>query len=69
MENVTEVLSLIIAVIALVIAWRLNSLAKQANTLPILIDMFREFRSAEFKQHQSYVLESLKKEHNPIKRI
>ena len=67
----TEVLSLIIAIIALVIsvavALRQIIIAKQANALPILIDMFQEFRSAKFKQHQSYVLENLKKEHNPEK--
>lgn len=27
--------------------------------------MFQEFRSAKFKQHQLYVLENLKKEHDP----
>jgi len=35
--------------------------------LPILIDMFKEFRSSEFKNHQQYIYNQLTQECDPSK--
>jgi len=66
-----EIISLIISVIALVtsvaVAVQQINIAKQSNFLPILIDMFSEFRSPKFKRHLYYVTQRLSKEHNSKK--
>jgi len=56
----SDILSLVISIIALAtslfVAYKQIMLAKHSNSFPVTIDMFREFRSLEFKQHLYYVL-------------
>ena len=63
-----EILSLIIALISLltsiIVAVFVYRQARQTNMLPIVTDMFREFRSGEFKQHQIYVYNELAQDCN-----
>lgn len=40
-------------------------IAKKANSLQIMIDLFREFRSYEFKEASRYVIENLEKDCDP----
>lgn len=58
-----EIISLIIASISLltsiIVALVVYRQARQTNMLSIVMDMFREFRSGEFKQHQLYIYNQL----------
>lgn len=70
MDNINiNTISLILSFLAVFIssffAIRQVKVMQQTNYLPILIDMFREFRDSDFKTHSSYVVNQLKKECNP----
>ena len=61
--NFVNVVSLALSVAAItlsvVISLRQIMIMRHANLLPVLIDMFREFREPEFKAHMSYVTTQL----------
>lgn len=60
---VTDVLSIVLSGLALAIsalvAARQLRLARHTNLLPVMIDMFREFRGREFKEQLGYIEERL----------
>lgn len=64
--------ALIISIISLtVIAWltgRQIRISEKTMNIPIVIDMFREFRKPEFKQHVAYIHNKLEKD-NPDPKI
>jgi hypothetical protein len=47
------------------IALRQSRLTHHANLLPILTEIFDEFRASEFKQHMAYVTGELWRQHPP----
>jgi hypothetical protein len=64
--NVLALMFSLIAIIAsAIIAMRQSRLMQHANTLSILVELFREFRSGEFKQSVGYVEMKLWEEHPP----
>jgi hypothetical protein len=52
-------------VVSVFVALRQLRLMQHANRLPVVIDLFREFRSEEFQAAERYVRESLAVEHGP----
>jgi hypothetical protein len=59
--------SLIAIITSAIIATRQSRLMQHANTLSILVELFREFRSGELKQSVGYVEKKLWEEHPPGK--
>lgn len=60
------VFSLVALLLSTYVAVDQARIMRQANSLPITIDLFREFRSPEFKVSQAYVLSSLRDDFPPI---
>jgi hypothetical protein len=54
--------SLVAIAVSSIIALRQVKIMQHSNLLPVMIDMFREFRAPEFKKHMDYIGESLWKE-------
>lgn len=52
-------LSLVAVAVSAVSAFRQATLMQHANLLPVLIDMFRDFREPEFRQHLAFIEEEL----------
>lgn len=65
MSWLTLVLSVLALVVSVFVAWRQQRVSKQANSLPILVDMFQEWRTEGQKLHREYVYERLREECSP----
>lgn len=69
MTTALSVASLLVAVLALLVstgvAWRQLSRMRESNMLPVTLDMFREFRTHEFRAAMRYLVEDLWTEHPP----
>ena len=62
LNTIALAFSLVAITVSSVIALRQVKIMQHSNLLPVMIDMFREFRAPEFKQHIDYIGESLWKE-------
>jgi predicted DNA binding protein len=51
--------ALVFSLMAIIVALRQARIMQHANLLPILTEMFNDFRSAEFKQHIAYITTEL----------
>jgi hypothetical protein len=67
MEIISLTLSILALTTSIFFAFRQIVVSKQSNILPVLIDLFQEFRSTEFKKHMIYIMTELNKEHDPAK--
>jgi hypothetical protein len=65
-----SVVSVVIALLALtistVLAARQTTLSRQANHVPVFIDLIAEFRSLDFNKNYDYVCRRLREEHDPL---
>jgi len=59
MEVAALVLSLVALVVSGAVSWRQLRLAQHANTLPVLVDLFREHRSVDLARARQFVHEEL----------
>jgi hypothetical protein len=66
-EWVSLMLSIIALVTSVSFAVRQLMISRHTNMLPVLINVYQEYRSMEFKQHFYYVITKLKDEHDPTK--
>lgn len=61
-----DLITLVVAIIALLIsgyvAYRQIKLTKLSNSYPVVSEMFKEFRSLEFKEHLNYVTNTFLKD-------
>jgi hypothetical protein len=64
---ILSIIAVITSVVSAVIVYKQTHVLKQTNMLPIVIDMFKEFRSPEFKHHQEYIYNQLTQECDPQK--
>jgi len=64
-STILSIIAVLTSIISLVIVLRQTLILKHANALPILIDMLREYRSADFKRHYRYIADDLRKECDP----
>jgi hypothetical protein len=55
--------------VSLFFAVRQTRVMRQANQMPIFIDMIREFRSREFQQAEHFILHRLRNENSPDKGV
>ncbi len=62
---VLSVISLVTSIVSAIIVYQQKRISRQTNMLPILVDMFKEFRSFEFKRHQFYIYNQLRQECKP----
>ncbi|MER6514628.1 hypothetical protein ABT158_47995 [Nonomuraea sp. NPDC001636] len=64
-----NVFALVLSVLALVVssitALKQYAMMRHANEVPILVDLMQEFRTDEFQQSETYVIERLAAEHDP----
>jgi hypothetical protein len=69
MSNTLSIVSLILSVVAVATSTlflvRQTTFMRHANEIPISVDLYQEFRSAEFQTAEEYVLKSLSGSHNP----
>lgn len=65
----SDVLALAVSLLALVVsvftALRQTKMMRHANQLPVLVELFQEFRSTEWQRAETYVLRRLRAEHDP----
>ncbi|MFE2103546.1 hypothetical protein, partial [Streptomyces sp. NPDC059468] len=59
MEIAALVVSLVAFGVSGAVSWRQLRLSKQANTLPVVVDLFREHRSVRLARARTFVLEEL----------
>jgi hypothetical protein len=57
-------LSVLATLVSSLIAVRQSKLMRHTNLVPVVVDMFRDFRDPEFKVHMGYVQHSLWKEYD-----
>lgn len=57
-----SILAVVTSIVTAIIVYQQTIILGKTNTLPILVDLFREFRSNEFKGHQFYIYNQLQKE-------
>lgn len=62
---VTTAIAVVAVVTSIVFSARQARTAKHANHISVLIDLLREFRSAEFHEQHDYVCTRLAAEHDP----
>jgi hypothetical protein len=65
LEKVSFGLSILALVTSAALAMRQLVLSRHTNMLPILIDVYQEYRDVEFKSHVFYVLTKLRTDHEP----
>lgn len=62
-----SIIALLVSIASVVIVYQQTHILQKTNMLPLLVDLFAELRSPEFKAHQTYVYNTLIKECDPNK--
>jgi hypothetical protein len=60
------VLSGIAIILSFYAALKQIGISRKANSLPLVIDLFREYRCIKFKEHQDYVFNELRNKYSSV---
>ncbi|GAA1502444.1 hypothetical protein GCM10009677_37610 [Sphaerisporangium rubeum] len=64
-ESLALILSAAALVVSLVMAMKQVAIMRGSNQLPVLVELFQEFRSEDFQRAEAYVIERLAQENDP----
>ncbi|WP_327047182.1 hypothetical protein OG320_04635 [Microbispora sp. NBC_01189] len=64
-DAATLAVSVLALVVSVITALRQTTMMRNSNQLPVLVELFQEFRSAEWQRAEAYVLGRLRTEHDP----